>query len=170
MGRKSAREGIALSDEDRERLKQVLGNPRSPQRHVWRTGIILKLASGYGLSETIADGHVEADGLALMGPLLRRGRLYMLLNSAPVKLAQTRRRRSSLRTDSYTGCPRWTSAGTAARSLRIPSADRVAPFHTALALHTMTFLPLVQCGGLPAGQRPAFADVSAFPALSLLFP
>ena len=42
MGRKSMRQEIKLSDEGRERLELIIGNPRSPQKHVWRARIILK--------------------------------------------------------------------------------------------------------------------------------
>ena len=53
MGRKPTRREIELSDEDRERLEQIIGNPRSPQKHVWRARIILELGSGRGLVETM---------------------------------------------------------------------------------------------------------------------
>ena len=53
MGTKSTRQEIRLSDEDRERLEQIEFNPRSPQKHVWRAGIILELGSGCGLAETM---------------------------------------------------------------------------------------------------------------------
>ncbi len=53
MGRKSTRREVELSDEDRERLEQIIGNPRSPRKHVWRARIILELGSGRGLVETM---------------------------------------------------------------------------------------------------------------------
>ena len=53
MGRKSTRQEIRLSDEDRERLRRIMCNRRSPQKHVWRAGIILELGSGCGLVETM---------------------------------------------------------------------------------------------------------------------
>ena len=53
MGRKSTRQAIELSDGDRERLEDVISNPRSLQKHVWRARIVLELGSGCGLSETM---------------------------------------------------------------------------------------------------------------------
>ena len=42
MGRKSTRQKITLSDEERERLEGIIGNPRSFQKHVWRARIVLE--------------------------------------------------------------------------------------------------------------------------------
>ena len=53
MGRKSTRQEIELSDEERERLEDVISNPRSLQKHVWRARIVLELGSGCGLAETM---------------------------------------------------------------------------------------------------------------------
>ena len=53
MGRKSTRQPIELSDGDRRRLEEVVGNPRSLQKHVWRARIVLDLGSGHGLVETM---------------------------------------------------------------------------------------------------------------------
>ena len=53
MCRKSTRQEIKLSDEDRGRLEQIIGNPRSPQKHVWRARIVLDPGSGHGLVETM---------------------------------------------------------------------------------------------------------------------
>ena len=53
MGRKSTRQEIDLSDEERGRLEDVISNPRSLQKHVWRARIILELGSGCGLAETM---------------------------------------------------------------------------------------------------------------------
>ncbi|MYA87941.1 MAG: IS630 family transposase, partial [Boseongicola sp. SB0662_bin_57] len=53
MGRKSTRQEIELSDGDRERLEDVIGNPRSLQKHVWRARIVMELGSGCGLAETM---------------------------------------------------------------------------------------------------------------------
>ena len=53
MGRKPARQPTGLSDGDRRRLEDVVGNPRSLQKHVWRARIVLDLGSGHGLVETM---------------------------------------------------------------------------------------------------------------------
>ena len=53
MGGKSTRRKIGLSDEERERLEQVAGHPRSLQKHAWRARIVPGLGSGLGLMETI---------------------------------------------------------------------------------------------------------------------
>ncbi len=53
MGRKSTRQEIRLSDEDRARLDEIVCYPRSPQKHVWRARIILELGSGCGLVATM---------------------------------------------------------------------------------------------------------------------
>ena len=53
MGRKSTRQEIRLSGEERARLGQITGNPLSPRKHVWRARIILELGSGCGLVETM---------------------------------------------------------------------------------------------------------------------
>ena len=53
MGRKSTREQIKLSDEEREQLVRIVKQPKSSQKHVWRARIILELASGCGLVETM---------------------------------------------------------------------------------------------------------------------
>ena len=53
MGRKSTREQIKLSEEEREQLVRIVKQPKSMQKHVWRARIILELASGCGLVETM---------------------------------------------------------------------------------------------------------------------
>ena len=52
MGRKSTRQEITLSDEERELLKDVIRNLWSFQKHIWRARIGLELGSGCGLVET----------------------------------------------------------------------------------------------------------------------
>jgi len=53
MGRKSTRQEIDLSNADRARLEDVIRNPRSLQKHVWRVRIVRDLGSGCGLAETM---------------------------------------------------------------------------------------------------------------------
>ncbi len=53
MGRKPARQRIGLSDGERGRPGDVISNPRSLQKHVWRARIVLELGSGCGLAETM---------------------------------------------------------------------------------------------------------------------
>lgn len=53
MVRKYVRREIELPDADRRRLEHVVGNPRSPQKHVRRARIILELGSGCGPAETM---------------------------------------------------------------------------------------------------------------------
>ena len=88
MGRKPARQEIELSDEDRERLEQITGNPRSMQKHVRRARIIVEPGSGCGPAETMrrtgmSTGRSGADGTATLPraqaaccttPPVRRGR------------------------------------------------------------------------------------------------
>ena len=53
MSRKSTREKIKLSKEERERLERIVSKPMSPQKYVHRARIILELGSGCGLVETM---------------------------------------------------------------------------------------------------------------------
>ncbi len=53
MGRISTRQEIRLSGEERARLEDIIGNPRSMQKHVWRARIIVEPGSGCGLTETM---------------------------------------------------------------------------------------------------------------------
>ncbi len=67
MGRKPARQEIELSDEDRERLERIIGNPRSMQKHVRRARIIVEPGSGCGPALTMrrtgmSTGRSGADG------------------------------------------------------------------------------------------------------------
>ena len=52
MGRKSTRQEITLQDEEREHLEDIIRNPLSFQKHVWRAHIVLEIGSGCGLVET----------------------------------------------------------------------------------------------------------------------
>ncbi len=88
MGRKSTRQEIRLSGEDRKRLDGVIGNPRSLQKHVWRARIIVEPGSGCGPALTMrrtgmSTGRSGADGTATlpraqagssMTPPVHRGR------------------------------------------------------------------------------------------------
>ena len=42
---------IEVSTADRARLESVVVDRNSPQKHVWRAGIILATASGFGTAE-----------------------------------------------------------------------------------------------------------------------
>ena len=53
MGRASTRQGIELSDAERERLEGIMNNPQTLQKHAWRAQIILELGTGCGLVETM---------------------------------------------------------------------------------------------------------------------
>ena len=53
MGRKSTRQKITPSKEERKRLEHIMSNPHSLQKHFWRARIILELGSGCGLVETM---------------------------------------------------------------------------------------------------------------------
>ncbi len=53
MGRRSTRQAIALSDEDRARLEHVANTPRSVRKHVWRARIVLEPGSGCGPAGTM---------------------------------------------------------------------------------------------------------------------
>ena len=53
MGRRSTRQAIVLSDEDRVRLERIANNPRSLRKHVWRARIVLALGSGCGPAGTM---------------------------------------------------------------------------------------------------------------------
>ncbi|MDE2793168.1 MAG: IS630 family transposase [Paracoccaceae bacterium] len=53
MGRASTRQGIELSDAERERLEGIMNNPQTLRKHAWRAHIILELGAGCGLVETM---------------------------------------------------------------------------------------------------------------------
>src|SRR5215831_4390922 len=55
------REGISIevSAADRERLAAVVADRNSPQKHVWRSRIILATAEGYGTSEIMRRAGFE---------------------------------------------------------------------------------------------------------------
>src|SRR5215218_4784474 len=66
------REGITVevSAVDRARLKAIVADRNSPQKHVWRAEIVLLTADGYGTKEIMRrTGQGQDSRLALAGAL-----------------------------------------------------------------------------------------------------
>ena len=61
------RTNIQLSRADRSKLKAVVANRNSPQKHVWRAKIVLLTADGRGTAEIMCDADLEVveDGIDL---------------------------------------------------------------------------------------------------------
>ncbi len=75
MGRRSTRQAIVLSDEDRVRLERIARNPRSLRKHVWRARIVPALGAGCGPAGTMRrTGMSKPTVWRLVGPLPCPGR------------------------------------------------------------------------------------------------
>ena len=69
------RNGISftVSSADRQRLRAIVADPKSPQKHVWRARIILLSGDGLGTSAIMAETGMEIRGEDLRNRLLDHG-------------------------------------------------------------------------------------------------
>jgi hypothetical protein len=56
---------VWLPDDDRERLQRIVGDRNSPQKHVWRAGIVLASARGVNVKDVARDDIGLAGGLQM---------------------------------------------------------------------------------------------------------
>ena len=59
---------ITVKPSDRERLRAILQDRNTPQKHVWRARIVLLTADGLGTGEIMRQNwHEQSDRVALAG-------------------------------------------------------------------------------------------------------